>query len=290
MEENRERKGKLKRKLLNKYRLIILNGETFEERLSLRLTRLNVFIGLTLSIILLITLTILLIAFTGLREYIPGYASTELRQRTTLLAYQTDSLRNVIEMNDRYLSSIRNVLVDDVGTPPVLNRDSIFNADRLGNQEVNLDPSRQDSLLREEVVREDKYNILEMATSKANYAFFVPVTGPISEGYDIKSNHFGVDIVVAENTPVKAVSDGTVIFAEWTVETGNVIIIEHSYGMISVYKHNTALTKIQGERVRKGEVIATAGSTGDFSTGPHLHFELWNDGQSVDPTDFIEFE
>lgn len=289
MEEKRERKGKLKRKLLNKYRLIILNGETFEERVSLKLTRLNVFIGLTLSVILLITLTILLIAFTGLREYIPGYASTELRQRTTTLAYQTDSLRNVIEMNERYLRSIRDVLVGDVGSPE-LNRDSIFNAERLGDPEVNLTPSREDSLLREEVVREDKYNIFETATSKANYAFFVPVSGPISEGYDIKDSHFGVDIVVAENTPVKVVSDGTVIFAEWTVETGNVIIIEHSYGMISVYKHNTALTKIQGERVRKGEVIATAGSTGDFSTGPHLHFELWNDGQSVDPTDFIEFD
>lgn len=289
MKEKRERKEKLKRKLLNKYRLIILNEETFEERLSLRLTRLNVFIGLTLSVILLISLTILLIAFTGLREYIPGYASTEMRQRATVLAYQADSLRNVLEMNERYLNSIRSVLVGEVGSVD-LRRDSFINAEQLEVQQANLEPSREDSLLREKVVREDKYNILETATSRANYAFFTPVSGPISEGYDIRESHYGVDIVVAENTPVKAVSDGTVIFSEWTVETGNVIIIEHSYGMISVYKHNSTLTKTQGERVRKGEVIATAGSTGDFSTGPHLHFELWNDGQSVDPTDFIDFE
>ena len=288
MKEKRERKEKLKRKLLNKYRLIILNEETFEERLSLRLTRLNVFVGLTLSVILLISLTILLIAFTGLREYIPGYASTEMRQKATVLAYQADSLRNVIEMNDRYLNSIRSVLVGEEGSVE-LRRDSFISAEQQEVQEANLEPSREDSLLREKVVREDKYNILETATSRANYALFAPVSGPISEGYDIRESHYGVDIVVAENTPVKAVSDGTVIFSEWTVETGNVIIIEHSYGMISVYKHNSTLTKTQGERVRKGEVIATAGSTGDFSTGPHLHFELWNDGQSVDPTDFIDF-
>ena len=289
MKQKRERREKLKRKLLNKYRLIIINEETFEERVSLRLTRLNVFIAASLSAIVLVVLTFLLIAFTGLREYIPGYPSTEFRQKATVLAYQADSLRSVIEMNEQYLNSIRSVLVGDLGSLE-LNRDSIYTTERTQMQEVNLYPSREDSLLREEVVREDKYNILETATSKANYAFFSPVSGPVSEGYNVKDNHFGVDIVVAENTPVKSVSDGTVIFGEWTVETGNVIIIEHSYGMISVYKHNSSLIKSQGERVRKGEVIATAGSTGEFSTGPHLHFELWVDGQSVDPTDFIEFE
>lgn len=289
MKQKRERREKLKRKLLNKYRLIIINEETFEERVSLRLTRLNVFIAASLSAIFLVVLTFLLIAFTGLREYIPGYPSTEFRQKATVLAYQADSLRSVIEMNEQYLNSIRSVLVGDLGSLE-LNRDSIYTTERTQMQEVNLYPSREDSLLREEVVREDKYNILETATSKANYAFFSPVSGPVSEGYNVKDNHFGVDIVVAENTPVKSVSDGTVIFGEWTVETGNVIIIEHSYGMISVYKHNSSLIKSQGERVRKGEVIATAGSTGEFSTGPHLHFELWVDGQSVDPTDFIEFE
>lgn len=289
MKQKRERREKIKRKLLNKYRLIIINEETFEERVSLKLTRLNVFIAVSLSAILLVVLTFILIAFTGLREYLPGYPSTEFRQKATVLAYQADSLRNVIEMNDRYLNSIRSVLVGDLGSLE-LNRDSIYSTERTQTQEVNLYPSREDSLLREEVVREDKYNFLETATSKANYAFFSPVSGPVSEGYNVKDNHFGVDIVVAENTPVKSVSDGTVIFGEWTVETGNVIIIEHSYGMISVYKHNSSLIKSQGERVRKGEVIATAGSTGEFSTGPHLHFELWVDGQSVDPTDFIEFD
>src|SRR5690554_4896722 len=273
MKQKRERRERIKRKLLNKYRLIIVNEETFEERVSMRLTRLNVFIAASLSAILLVVLTFLLIAFTGLREYIPGYPSTEFRQKATVLAYQADSLRSVIELNDRYLISIRSVLVGYLGSLE-LNRDSIYSSERTPLQEVNLYPSREDSLLREEVVREDKYNILETATSKANYAFLAPVSGPVSEGYNVNDRHYGVDIVVAENTPVKSVSDGTVIFGEWTVETGNVIIIEHSYGMISVYKHNSSLIKSQEEQVRKGEVIATAGSTGEFSTGPHLHFEL----------------
>lgn len=289
MKRKKEKKKKLTEKLLHKYRLVVLNDDTFEERISIKLTRLNVFVVITLSAILLISFTILLIAFTGLREYIPGYSSSELKQRATILAYKTDSLQNVVEMNNQYYNSIRSVLAGEVNSSQV-NRDSVFSAERRDPQNVNLEPSKEDSLLREKVVLEDKYNILEPAISKANFAFFPPVSGPVSEGYNIKEKHYGIDVVVAENTPVKAISDGTVIFSEWTAETGNVIIIEHSYGMVSIYKHNSTLVKEQGERVRKGEVIATAGSTGEYSTGPHLHFELWSEGQSVNPIDFIEFE
>ena len=161
---------------------------------------------------------------------------------------------------------------------------------RLNPEDVDLMPSREDSLLREMVVQEDKYNFLETAISKANYALFPPIKGPFSEGYNIKEKHYGVDIVASQNAPVKSVADGTVIFSGWTSETGNVIIIEHSFGLLSIYKHNASLTKEQGERVQKGEVIATAGSTGEYSTGPHLHFELWSEGRPVNPVDFIDFQ
>lgn len=289
MENEKKQKKKFTKKLLHKYRLIILNEDTFEERLSFKLTRLNVFVAVTLAAILLIALTTILIAFTGLREYIPGYSSTELKQRAAQLAYKTDSLQMVMELNNQYYNSIRKVLAGDVKTVH-FNRDSMIEAQQLNPEEVDLRPSKEDSLLREMVVREDKYNIFETATNKANYALFAPVKGPISEGYNLEERHYGVDIVTAKNAPVKAVSDGTVIFAEWTAETGNVIIVEHSYGLLSIYKHNASLTKEQGEKVRKGEVIATVGSTGEFTTGPHLHFELWSEGQPVDPTDFIDFE
>lgn len=289
MTKNTEQKKKFTKKLLHKYRMVILNEDTFEEKLSLKLTRLNVFVVVTLAAILLIAGTTFLIAFTGLREYIPGYSSTALKQRAAVLAYKADSLQTVVELNNQYYGSIKKVLAGDVKSVD-FNRDSLMEAERIQRGEVDLSPSREDSLLREVVVHEDKYNLLETATSRANYALFPPVKGPISSDYSLKEKHYGVDVVVSRNAPVKTVADGTVIFAEWTSETGNVIIVEHSYGLISVYKHNSSLTKEQGERVKKGEVIAAAGSTGEYSTGPHLHFELWSEGQPVNPTDFIDFQ
>lgn len=289
MTKNTEQKKKFTKKLLHKYRMVVLNEDTFEEKLSFKLTRLNVFVVVTLAAILLIAGTTVLIAFTGLREYIPGYSSTALKQRAAVLAYKADSLQTVVELNNQYYGSIKKVLAGDVKSVD-FNRDSLIETQRIQPGEVDLSPSREDSLLREIVVHEDKYNLLETATSRANYALFAPVKGPISSDYSIKEKHYGVDVVVSRNAPVKTVADGTVIFAEWTAETGNVIIVEHSYGLISVYKHNSSLTKEQGERVKKGEVIAAAGSTGEYSTGPHLHFELWSEGQPVNPTDFIDFQ
>lgn len=289
MKKNKEHKKKIAKKLLHKYKLVVLNEDTFEERLSFKLTRLNVFVVVTLAAILLIAGTTFLIAFTGLREYIPGYSSTQLKQRAAKLAYKTDSLERVVHINNRYYNSIQKVLTGDVKSFE-FNRDSILNNPEIDPEEVDLVPSHADSVLREKVAREDKYNFLATATSNANYALFPPIKGPISEGYNIEEKHYGVDIVAIKNAPVKAVADGTVIFSEWTAETGNVIILEHKYDLLSIYKHNGTLTKEQGERVKKGEVIATAGSTGEFSTGPHLHFELWSHGQPVNPTDFIDFE
>ena len=289
MEEGTEHKRNFAQKLLHKYRLVVLNEDTFEEKLSFRLTRLNVFVLVTLVGILLIAGTTVLIAFTGLREYIPGYSSTELKQRAVTLAYKSDSLQNVVEMNNQYINSVRRVLTGDIKTEQ-FNRDSLLESERFSADNVDLSASKEDSLLREMVVQEDKYNFLETATSRANYALFPPLKGPFSEGYNIKEKHFGVDIVASQNAPVKSVADGTVIFSGWTAETGNVIIIEHSYGLLSIYKHNASLTKEQGQRVQKGEVIATAGSTGEYSTGPHLHFELWSEGRPVNPADFIDFQ
>jgi len=145
-------------------------------------------------------------------------------------------------------------------------------------------------LLREKVDKEDKYNLFESATTKANFVLFPPVNGNISQGYNVQEKHYAVDIIVAKDTPIKATADGVVIFSEWTTETGYVIIMEHSHGLISVYKHNASLTKSQGDLVKAGEVIATAGSTGELTTGPHLHFELWSDGYPINPTNFIDFD
>jgi len=289
MEDEKKDPKKIKRKLLDKYRLVILNENTFEERLSFKLTRLNVFVLASISIILLISATYALIAFTPLREYIPGYSSTALKKKAIELNYTTDSLQQVISMNERYYMSIKKVLQGDVSATD-FNKDSIIEAVKLEVSEVDLNPNTEDSLLRQKVDKEDKYNLFESATSAANFVLFPPVNGTISEPYNLKEKHYAVDIVVAKDAPIKATADGIVIFAEWTTSTGHVIIIEHSYGLISVYKHNAALTKTQGDLVKAGEVIATAGNSGELSTGPHLHFELWNDGYPINPTNFIDFK
>ncbi len=289
MTVKKKKSKKISKKLLHKYRLVILNEDTFEERLSFKLNRLNVFVLVTLSSILLVVFTILLIAFTSLREYIPGYSSTALKKKAIELNFKTDSLQKVITLNEQYYASIKKVLEGDVKTV-VFNRDSIINAASIETADINLKPSPEDSLLRERVEKEDKYNLFESAISKTNFILFPPVSGTISEAYNPEIKHYAVDIVVAKNTPIKATADGTIIFSEWTSETGYVVIIEHSHGLISVYKHNASLTKSQGDLVKAGEVIATSGNTGDFTTGPHLHFELWSDGYSVNPTNFIDFK
>ena len=288
MAKKAQRSKYIKKKLLHKYRLVVLNEDTFEERFSFKLNRLNVFVFSSIFAVFLIAFTTLLIAFTPLREYIPGYSSTSLKKKATDLTFKTDSLQQVITINEQYLASIRKVLTGDVKFLN-FNKDSILNAAQLDMTEVNLIPSREDSLLREKVAQEDKYNPLTGAT-EINFVLFAPVKGTISDGYDPKKKHFAVDIVTFKDAAVKATADGTVIFAEWTADTGYVIILEHKNNLLSVYKHNASLNKVQGELVKEGEVIATVGNTGEFTTGPHLHFELWSDGYPINPTNFIDFD
>ncbi|MEK6152849.1 M23 family metallopeptidase [Flavobacteriaceae bacterium 3-367] len=286
----KERKRKeIKRKLLHKYRLVILNESTFEEKLSFKLSRLNVFVTGSLVIIGLIGLTTLLIAFTPLREYIPGYSSTRLKRQATELTYKTDSLVTVLNYTNRYLDNIRLVLKGDIENSEI-NRDSLFEQFKLDPSTVDLTPIREDSLLRAQVALEDKYNLFERAPGSKSLILFTPVSGTVSQEYDAEKKHFAVDVVAAKDAPVKAVADGMVIFAEWTSETGYVIILEHKEGLISVYKHNGSLNKAQGDIVRIGEVIASVGNTGELTTGPHLHFELWNNGSPVNPKDYIDFK
>lgn len=283
-----KKEKKFAKKLLNKYRLVILNEDTFEERFAIKLTRLNVFVIVALSTILLISGTIFLIAFTSLREYIPGYSSSALKQKATELNYKADSLQQVINMNQQYYESIKRVLTGDVKMVE-FNKDSIIEAANNENQAIDLIPTKEDSLLRNLVDKEDKYNIFETAIPASNLVLFPPVNGTVSETYNVEEKHYAIDIVVSKNTPVKATADGTIIFAEWTADTGYVVIIEHSNDLISVYKHNASLTKQQGDLVKSGEVIAMAGNTGEFTTGPHLHFELWSRGYPLNPANFIDF-
>ncbi len=288
MDSKKTNKKKLQTKLLHKYRLVVLNEDTFEERFAVKLTLLNVFFLSSLAAIVLITLTTLLIVLTPIKEYIPGYSSAALQKQALRLSYKTDSLLKAINMNDLYIKSIKSALSGEVSSV-VINKDSIYKAAQADTDVFELLPSSADSTLREKVRREDKYNFFETAISAKDFLFFPPVNGPLSAGFDSKEKHFAVDIVTPVNTPVKSTSDGRVIFTSWTSEAGYVIIIDHGNELISVYKHNSSLIKTQGEIVKSREVIAISGGSGELSSGPHLHFELWSNGVPLNPANFIDF-
>ena len=279
---------RLPEKWLNNYILQFVNADTFEEKFSLRLTRLNVFVWASLCAIVLIFLTTILIAFTPIREYIPGYSSQELERRASELYFKSDSLQQLVGYQTEYIANIQKVLTGDLKFEQA-DPDNT-SADVSGLSAGDLAPSQADSMLRETVRKEDKYNLFLSAKSGSNFVLFPPAQGPISADFNLKEKHFAVDVNVPINTPIKAAADGRVILTEWSVETGYVVLVEHSNNLLTVYKHNTKLTKSQGDIVKAGEVIAISGNTGTLTTGPHIHFELWNNGYPVDPKTFIDFE
>ena len=285
----RLKKQVIKKRLFNKNRLVILNEDTFEELFSLRLNLMNVFVGLTSISIIMIAFTTYIIAFTPLREYIPGYASTKLKREATENAIKSDSLLKVIEQNTAYLESVKKVLTGNLDHTK-LSRDSIVADTPKELTPEQMKPSEADQKLRQEVALEDKYNLFEKARPKVGVVLFAPVKGHITEPYNVSKKHYWVNIALANNTPIKAIAGGTVVLADWTPSYGNVIVLRHNDGILSVYKQAASLTKEQGDIVKSGEVIALAGPSGAQAGGIQLHFELWKDGYPINPTQFIDFE
>ena len=287
MQPKETRKERWIRKLLNRYRLVILNEDTFEEQLYFRLSRLNVLIISILLVSLIAVGVFSVIAYTPIKEYIPGYASSQIRQQAIENYLQVDSLQFEYEQNLRYLNSIKSALKGEVELAS-LNRDSVLQ-DTFQRRLPETFRIEQDSILRAEVEREDKYNYFETENQSNFESFFPPVQGIVSNAFDAASRHFAVDIAVDEGAPVKAIATGTAILAEWTAETGYVLILKHPEDLLSVYKHNQALYVKQGDVVKAGQVIAAAGNTGELTTGWHLHFELWVEGYPINPEDVIDF-
>ncbi|NOQ91984.1 MAG: peptidoglycan DD-metalloendopeptidase family protein [Flavobacteriaceae bacterium] len=280
-------KNKFKEKLTFKYRFVVLNEDTFEERFSFKLNRLSAFVYGGIFSVFLIGLTFLFIIYTPLKEYIQGYSSTELKKDATNLIYKVDSLNQALAVNDLYIENIQQVLKGEIKRV-TFNKDSVLK--QLQIEKIDFAPTAIDSAFREEVEQEDRFSVFEQATKNTDIVFTTPIKGIITQDYNANENHYAIDLAVDKNTPVKAVADGTIIFKGFTADTGYVVIIEHGQDFISVYKHNATIYKEQGELVKSGEVIASAGSTGTFSTGPHLHFELWNDGYPVNPSNYINFK
>ncbi|CAL2062733.1 M23 family metallopeptidase [Tenacibaculum sp. 190524A05c] len=288
MAKNKKKPSKLKQKLTDKYRLVVLNEDTFQERFSLKLSRLNVFVFGGIFSILIIILTVFLIAFTSLKEYIPGYSSTELKKKATRLTYEADSLKIKIAVLEKFTQAIRPVLTGDIEPEAI---DSIRNESKKAVVDyAKLSATEQDLQFREQIESKDRFALSAGSGNKAKIIFFAPITGTVSQSFNAANKHFAIDIVAKTGTPVKAIADGTVILSGWTAETGYTITIQHSNNFVSVYKHNGDLLKEQGDFVKSGEVIGSVGSTGELTTGPHLHFELWNNGYPTNPTNYIDFQ
>ena len=275
--------------LYREYKVVISNDKTFEERLAFKASKAGVFFVSVIYTAALITLTVVLIFFTQLKEYVPGYSSLELLKSTTEQSFKLDSMENVIAINNQYYNSIKKVLSGELDTI-AFNRDSILNEINKDKLTSELSRSREDSLLRKYIEEEDRFNLTKNQLLIENKNLFQPVLGEITQKFNYKENHFAIDIAVDTGTPVKAVSDGRVIFSEWTMETGHVIIIDHGDMLLSAYKHNSSLLKSQNELVTAGEAIALSGNQGTLTTGPHLHFELWKNGVPIDPEEFFNFK
>lgn len=289
MEQEIKPHKRIYKKLRNKYRLVVMNDETFEERASFRLAPMNVFVSVGIILILLVTGTIYLIAFTGLREYIPGYADPGLKRKVFQLNLKADSLQRVLDSRELYMSNIKNIIEGKPEGKPENKSNATIKAkyDTLRN----LPKSREDSLFRLEMERQDK-ETMKGATEQTGIGssfFFSPIKGIVTSGFDIRAKHYGIDIVAPENEAIKAASDGTVVFSNFTTETGYVIAVQHSNNLLSMYKHNSSLLKKTGDYVKAGDVIAIIGNTGEHTTGPHLHFELWFNGTPVDPQKYVSF-
>lgn len=280
-------------KLRDKYRLVIMNNETYEERLSFRLSRLNVFLLTVTVSIILITLTIFIIAFTPIREYIPGYLDVNIPGKLYRLEQRADSLERSLRARDLYLRNIRNIIegreiVDSI--VPV--RDAGIDYDS-----ITIESSPEDSMLRAEYDARTKYNLFfyesedlyDGALQISDIVFFIPVEGIIINKFNLAEKHYGVDIAASTESMIKSVQDGTIIFSDWTSETGHTIAIQHSGNFISLYKHNSTLLKSTGSFVKAGEPIAVSGDSGELTSGPHLHFELWHNGTPVDPEEYMTF-
>ena len=279
----------LLKKLYNKRRLVILNEDTFEETFSLKLNLMNVFVVGTIGAILIIFVTTYIIAFTPLREYIPGYASSKLKQDALEMAIKSDSLEKSVKINNAYIASIKKVLTGDLEYAK-LNKDSIKALDVSEIDVSGLSPTEKEQELRDQVIKEDKYNVFESSTPKVSFVLSPPAQGSILQKYNAGNKHLAVTIALTNNTPIKSVGAGTIIFSDWTPSSGYVVIVRHKDDILSVYKNAASVTKKQGNTVKAGEVIALAGNANNLqNSGATLHSELWKDGFPIDPTQFINF-
>ena len=288
MKNKKENKGFFK-KLFNDYKVVVSSEDTFEEKFAFKASKINVFVLMLVYSVILISFTISVVFFTQLRELVPGYSSSDLLNRAFYLTQKTDSLERQIELNNKFYKSIEDVLSGK--TDEFIERDNIPIDSSLNDKNLfSISPNSEDSILRNYVDSQDKFNLTKNELVIENKMFFSPIKGDITQTFNFEENHFAIDIAADIGTPVKSILDGKILFSEWSVDTGHVIIVDHGDNIVSVYKHNSKSLKEQNDFVQAGEVIAYSGNQGSLSSGPHLHFELWKNGTPIDPEPLLNFQ
>lgn len=275
----------------DKYRFSVINDHTFEEVWRIRLTRYNAFLLISFLVIFIIVATASMISFTNLREFIPGYPDINMRRNILMSSIRLDSLDHELAIRDKYFANINAIIS---GNPPA---ELDVRQETLRNYKaISFNTSPEDSAFRARIDNEERYDLTlgpsatESVSGLAGMHFFPPVKGVISGRFDARTKHFGTDIVTKPKALVSSALDGTVIFTGWTMETGFVIQVQHPNNLVSVYKHNASLIKETGDLVRAGEAISIVGDSGEiYTSGPHLHFEIWYKGSPLDPEKHILF-
>ena len=267
------------------YRLALVEVDSYQEKFALKLSKRNIFLATFSVAFIIIVITTLLIFYTPIREYIPGYDPSKLRIQAVQNLEKLDSLMNTLEQNEQFIEAfVMTINGEEAGNQY---EDSQIKEVDFTDLEVNINV--EDSILRKIVQDEDRFNIIEIEKPLISQNLISPASGIISEGFDFSKQHYGVDIVLKEKTPIKAVYDGIVLFSEWTLNYGYTIVVFHKNELISTYKHNYSVKVKTGDLVQTGEVIALSGNTGELTSGPHLHLELWDLQGPLNPEDLIKF-
>ena len=269
-----------------KYKLTITNENTLEEVVAIHVSKLNGLSVLLSAVTIIFLIAAVIIAFTPLRNYLPGYMNSEVREQIVDNALRADSLQEALARQNMYIMNIQDILSGNVRVDTVQSIDSLT----IVRSEELMERTRQEEEFRRQYEERERYNLTTVGNmGTSNFIFHRPARGMVSDGFDTEKKHYGIDIVATPNESVLAVLDGTVLMATYTADTGYIIALQHGQDMVSVYKHCGVLLKKQGDSVKAGEAIALVGKSGGKTTGPHLHFELWNRGYALDPSKYIVF-
>jgi murein DD-endopeptidase MepM/ murein hydrolase activator NlpD len=282
--------------LQEKRRVVILDEGSFEEKRNFTTSKFSILVLFLFSLIVFSILFFLLISYSSIKTFIPGYPSASAQKELVDKNIELDQKLNelIVKTNkeERYINNIQKILNGD--TP--IDRESSAKVFKSQSIDTKNEVSTSEKTIREKVDKREKYDIDVIpggALTKdvlPELLLFPPIIGELTNKMNISSGHFGVDIIAPKNEAVVAILKGTIVYQNWSPTDGHVVHVQHKNNLLSIYKHSSEVLKKIGDYVDAGEPISIVGNSGEHSTGPHLHFELWHNGYPMDPEKFINFQ